>query len=157
MSKFLFSRGGALVAGIALLALCAWSLYVARPAYAQNVTPIGTYSFVIETQLSSGGAVVDVPAIGQVALAGGQLTGMMQERSNNGLVARELKGTFSLEANGLGRMVLSYEVPAESEEGVSTTETLSRSYVFVASDSATVMEGLRSDVGPIERLTLHRQ
>ncbi|MBN8732050.1 MAG: hypothetical protein J0L64_16025 [Acidobacteria bacterium] len=149
MSEVLFSRSGALAAGIALLGVCGWSFYVAGPAFAQIVTPVGTYSFVIETQLSSGGAVVDVPAIGQMALAGGQLTGTMQERSNNGLVARELKGVFSLDANGLGRMVLRYEVPAESEDGVSTTETLSRSYVFVASDGATVMEGLRSDAGPI--------
>lgn len=156
MSKVFFSRASVVIAALAMVGVSAWSLYLASPAYAQNVTPIGTYSFVIETQLSSGGAVVDVPAIGQVSLAGGQVTGLMQERSNSGLVARELKGSFSLDSSGLGRMVFSYEVPAEGDEGVATTETLSRSYVFVASDSATVIEALRSDAGPIERLTLHR-
>ena len=57
---------------------------MAKPAHAYNITPVGTYSFVTETQMRTGGAVVDVVAIGQVALAGGQLTGMMQERPNNG-------------------------------------------------------------------------
>lgn len=53
-----------MIAALVMLGVSARNLYVARPAYAQNVTPVGTYSFVIETQLSSSGAVVDVPAIG---------------------------------------------------------------------------------------------
>jgi hypothetical protein len=68
-----------------------------------------------------------------------------------------LKGTFRLDGSGPGLMGLSCEVRAESEEGVSTTKTPSRSYLFVASNSATVMEGLRSHAGPIERLTMNRQ
>lgn len=88
---------------------------------------------------------------------GGRLTGVIQERSNNGLVVRELKCTFRLDGSGLGLMGLSCEVPAGTEEGISTTERFSRSYVFVASDSATVIEGLRSDAGPIERLTMQRR
>lgn len=81
----------------------------------------------------------------------------MQDWFSSGLVARELKGTFSLDGSGMGRMVVSYEVPVEGDESVSTTERLSRSYVFVASASATLLEALRSDAGSIARLTLHRQ
>jgi hypothetical protein len=151
------SRRIAIFAALFLFGIAVWSFRPVSRAYAQSVTPTGTYSFLSETQITNGMASLDVPAIGVVTFAGGQLTGTMQERSNAGLVERSLKGTYTIESSGMGRMTLCYDAPVATEEGASGTETMTRSYVFAASDGALVVEALRSDAGPIERLTLHRQ
>lgn len=157
---------------VALLAgISAWSLangsFSVRPAHAQEAYSAasvkGSYGYTVENAAGNSAPLVGVGLL--VADGNGGLSGSETlQVYGTGNVVRTFQGSYTVNADGTGTMMLNYAAPAGSQTNASADEdnsftppVLSAGYDFVIVNNRAEIRGIRSENGVLTKADFRLQ